>query len=145
LSSGVKAALIVTCQKAITHRCVIVCVDFLVIYLLTGKARTAVGFERVWARIRLPSALLASRALYFDCPWAGDLVFDDFKCHAVADAQCVEECEEHVASMKEQLAVVFGANKSVALAVKNAHNATRHARPSFDPLDAFRASVYGRL
>jgi uncharacterized membrane protein len=52
--------------KAITYRGVIVCLDFLVIYLLTGKARTAAGFmvisniyttvgyflhERVWAGI----------------------------------------------------------------------------------------------
>jgi uncharacterized membrane protein len=53
--------------KAITYRGVIVCLDFLVIYLLTGKAKTAAGFmiisniyttvgyflhERAWARIR---------------------------------------------------------------------------------------------
>ena len=53
--------------KAITYRSVIVCLDFLVIYLLTGKARTAAGFmiisniyttigyvahERVWERIK---------------------------------------------------------------------------------------------
>ena len=52
--------------KAITYRGVIVCLDFLVIYLLTGKVRTAVGFmiisniyttvgyflhERAWAGI----------------------------------------------------------------------------------------------
>jgi uncharacterized membrane protein len=52
--------------KAITYRGVIVCLDFLVIYLLTGKVRTAAGFmiisniyttvgyflhERAWARI----------------------------------------------------------------------------------------------
>lgn len=53
--------------KAITYRSVIVCLDFLVIYLLTGKVRTAAGFmiisniyttvayfvhERAWAGIR---------------------------------------------------------------------------------------------
>ncbi|MGC2030186.1 MAG: DUF2061 domain-containing protein [Steroidobacteraceae bacterium] len=52
--------------KAITYRLVIICLDFLVIYLLTGKVRTAVGFmlisnvyttvayfahERIWAHI----------------------------------------------------------------------------------------------
>ena len=59
--------------KAITYRGVIVCLDFLVIYLLTGQVRTAAGFmiisniyttvayffhERLWARIRW--GLLAS-------------------------------------------------------------------------------------
>jgi len=53
--------------KAITYRGVIVCLDFLVIYLLTGKVMTAVAFmivsniyttvayflhEHVWADIR---------------------------------------------------------------------------------------------
>jgi len=52
--------------KAITYRGIIVCLDFLVIYLLTGKVMTAAAFmivsniyttvayflhERVWARI----------------------------------------------------------------------------------------------
>ena len=53
--------------KAFTYRAVIVCLDFLVIYLLTGKVRAAAGFmiisniyttvayfvhERVWSGIR---------------------------------------------------------------------------------------------
>ena len=53
--------------KAITYRALIVCLDFLAIYLLTGKAQIAVGFmvvsniyttvgyfvhERLWARIK---------------------------------------------------------------------------------------------
>lgn len=53
--------------KAITYRAIIVCLDFVVIYLLTGKAAMAAGFmvvsniyttfgyfihERVWAGIR---------------------------------------------------------------------------------------------
>jgi uncharacterized membrane protein len=53
--------------KAITYRGIIVCLDFLVIYLLTGKVETAAVFmivsniyttvayffhERVWAGIR---------------------------------------------------------------------------------------------
>ena len=53
--------------KAITYRTVIVCLDFLVIYLLTGQLRMAFGFmivsnvyttlgyllhERIWAHIR---------------------------------------------------------------------------------------------
>jgi uncharacterized membrane protein len=53
--------------KAITYRGIIVCLDFLVIYLLTGKVRTAAAFmivsniyttvayflhERMWAGIR---------------------------------------------------------------------------------------------
>ena len=53
--------------KAITYRGIIVCLDFLVIYLLTGKVKIAAGFmivsnlyttiayfvhERVWARIK---------------------------------------------------------------------------------------------
>ena len=53
--------------KAVTYRGVIVCLDFLVIYLLTGKLKTAAGFmiisniyttgayflhERVWAGIK---------------------------------------------------------------------------------------------
>jgi uncharacterized membrane protein len=53
--------------KTITYRGIIVCLDFLVIYLLTGKAATAAGFmiisniyttvgyflhERVWAGIK---------------------------------------------------------------------------------------------
>jgi len=53
--------------KAVTYRAIIVCLDFLVIYLLTGKARMAAGFmivsniyttfgyfihERVWAGIK---------------------------------------------------------------------------------------------
>jgi uncharacterized membrane protein len=52
--------------KAVTYRITIVCLDFLAIYLLTGQARTAVGFmvvsnvyttivyfihERAWAHI----------------------------------------------------------------------------------------------
>jgi adenylylsulfate kinase len=52
--------------KAITYRAFIVCLDFLVIYLLTGKVMTAAAFmivsniyttaayflhERLWARI----------------------------------------------------------------------------------------------
>jgi uncharacterized membrane protein len=58
--------------KAFTYRIVIVCLDFLFIYLLTGRMRVAVGFmiasniyttagyflhERIWAHIRwgLPS------------------------------------------------------------------------------------------
>jgi uncharacterized membrane protein len=54
-------------MKAITYRSIIVCLDFLVIYLLTGKVETAAGFmivsniytsvgyflhERVWAGIK---------------------------------------------------------------------------------------------
>lgn len=53
--------------KALTYRGVIVCLDFLVIYLFTGKVEVALGFmvvsniyttagyflhERIWARIR---------------------------------------------------------------------------------------------
>ena len=53
--------------KALTYRSVIVCLDFLLIYLLTGKIRTAAGFmiisntyttvayfvhERVWSGVR---------------------------------------------------------------------------------------------
>ena len=53
--------------KAITYRGVIICLDFLVIYLLTGNVRTAAGFmiisniyttvayflhERAWAGIK---------------------------------------------------------------------------------------------
>ncbi len=53
--------------KALTYRVVIVCLDFLVIYLFTGKVEVALGFmivsnlyttvayflhERIWARIR---------------------------------------------------------------------------------------------
>ncbi len=53
--------------KAVTYRAFIVCLDFLAIYLFTGKADVAVGFmivsnvyttvgyfvhERIWARIR---------------------------------------------------------------------------------------------
>jgi uncharacterized membrane protein len=53
--------------KAVTYRLVIVCLDFLVIYLFTGKVEVALGFmivsnvyttvayflhERLWARIR---------------------------------------------------------------------------------------------
>lgn len=53
--------------KAITYRAVIICLDFLVIYLLTGKIETAAlfmivsnvyttvayfGHERLWAGIR---------------------------------------------------------------------------------------------
>jgi len=53
--------------KAITYRGIIVCLDFLVIYLLTGKVMTAAAFmivsniyttvgyflhERAWARIK---------------------------------------------------------------------------------------------
>ena len=53
--------------KAVTYRGVIVCLDFLVIYLLTGKVMTAAAFmivsniyttigyflhERLWARIK---------------------------------------------------------------------------------------------
>jgi uncharacterized membrane protein len=53
--------------KAIIYRAIIVCLDFLVIYLLTGKVTTAAGFmivsnlyttfayfvhERVWAGIK---------------------------------------------------------------------------------------------
>lgn len=53
--------------KAISYRLIIVCLDFGVIYLLTGEVKTAAGFmvisniyttvgyffhERAWARIR---------------------------------------------------------------------------------------------
>ena len=53
--------------KAITYRLAIICLDFIAIYLLTGKAPVAVSFmivsniyttigyvvhERIWARIR---------------------------------------------------------------------------------------------
>lgn len=53
--------------KAITYRGIIICLDFLVIYLLTGKVKTAAAFmivsniyttvayflhERVWAGIK---------------------------------------------------------------------------------------------
>jgi uncharacterized membrane protein len=53
--------------KAITYRILVVCLDFLTIYLLTGRIKFAVGFmvasnlytsvayvlhERVWASIR---------------------------------------------------------------------------------------------
>ncbi len=53
--------------KAITYRAIIVCLDFIVIYLLTRKLEMAVGFmvvsniyttlgyflhERIWAHIR---------------------------------------------------------------------------------------------
>jgi uncharacterized membrane protein len=53
--------------KAVTYRLVIICLDFTVVYLLTGKATVAAGFmvvsniyttvayvlhERLWARIK---------------------------------------------------------------------------------------------
>ena len=53
--------------KAITYRFIIVCLDFVVIYLLTGQVKMAAGFmivsnlyttvayfvhERVWSRIK---------------------------------------------------------------------------------------------
>ena len=53
--------------KAITYRGVILCLDFLAIYLFTGKVNVALGFmvvsnvyttvgyflhERIWARVR---------------------------------------------------------------------------------------------
>jgi uncharacterized membrane protein len=53
--------------KALTYRVVIVCLDFIAIYLFTGKVEVALGFmivsnfyttvgyflhERIWARIR---------------------------------------------------------------------------------------------
>ena len=53
--------------KALTYRGIIICLDFLVIYLLTGKVMTAAAFmivsniyttvayflhERVWSRIK---------------------------------------------------------------------------------------------
>ena len=53
--------------KALTYRVIIICLDFVVVYLLTGKAKVAVGFmiisnlyttvgyflhERIWSRIR---------------------------------------------------------------------------------------------
>jgi len=53
--------------KAVTYRVLIVCLDFLTIYLFTGAVRIAIGFmivsniyttivyfihERLWARIR---------------------------------------------------------------------------------------------
>lgn len=53
--------------KALTYRLVIMCLDFITIYLLTGTLKMAVGFmiisniyttvayfvhERIWARIR---------------------------------------------------------------------------------------------
>ena len=53
--------------KALSYRVLIVCLDFVVIYLMTGKAEVAIGFmivsnvyttvgyflhERLWARIR---------------------------------------------------------------------------------------------
>ncbi len=53
--------------KAITYRILIVCLDFVAVYLLTGQPRTAVGFmivsniyttagyflhERAWARVK---------------------------------------------------------------------------------------------
>jgi len=53
--------------KALTYRLIIICLDFLVIYLLTGKVITAAAFmlvsniyttvayflhERLWARIK---------------------------------------------------------------------------------------------
>ena len=53
--------------KAVTYRVIIVCLDFLVVYLLTGKAATATTFmvvsniyigvgyflhERAWVRIK---------------------------------------------------------------------------------------------
>jgi uncharacterized membrane protein len=70
--SGVKTGLMTSnlkrsAVKAITYRVVIVILDFLSIYLMTGQARIALGFmlvsnvyttvayfghERLWARIR---------------------------------------------------------------------------------------------
>jgi uncharacterized membrane protein len=53
--------------KAVTYRVIIVCLDFLVVYILTKKTEVALGFmiisniytsvgyfvhERIWARIR---------------------------------------------------------------------------------------------
>ena len=53
--------------KAVTYRLIIVCLDFLVIYVLTGRLKMAIGFmivsniyttvgyflhERVWAHIK---------------------------------------------------------------------------------------------
>ena len=53
--------------KAITYRCIIICLDFLVVYMLTGKVATAAGFmiisniyttvayflhERIWSGIK---------------------------------------------------------------------------------------------
>lgn len=57
--------------KALTYRGVIVCLDFLAIYLFTGKIEVAIGFmivsnlyttvgyfvhERIWARVRWGAA-----------------------------------------------------------------------------------------
>ena len=59
---GVKRSIV----KAVTYRVVIVCLDFLAVYLMTGKTAIALGFmvvsnlyttvgyfvhERIWARI----------------------------------------------------------------------------------------------
>jgi uncharacterized membrane protein len=53
--------------KAVTYRIIVMCLDFLTIYLFTGKVRIALGFmlasnvyttlayfvhERLWARVR---------------------------------------------------------------------------------------------
>lgn len=61
--------------KAITYRVVIVCLDFTVIYLLTGRVETAAGFmiisniyttlgyflhERIWARIKWGTTAVSS-------------------------------------------------------------------------------------
>jgi adenylylsulfate kinase len=61
--------------KALTYRVVIVCLDFLCIYLFTGKVKVALGFmivsnlyttvgyflhERAWARI--PWGMTATKA-----------------------------------------------------------------------------------
>lgn len=62
--------------KAITYRIVIVCLDFLVIYLFTGRLKLAFGFmlvsniyttfgyflhERIWAHIRWGTQLESVR------------------------------------------------------------------------------------
>ena len=57
--------------KAVTYRIIVMCLDFLTIYLFTGKVRIALGFmlasnvyttaayfvhERLWARVRWGTA-----------------------------------------------------------------------------------------
>jgi uncharacterized membrane protein len=54
--------------KAVTYRSVIVCLDFLVIYLLTGKLSTATGFM-VISNIYTSLAYFVHERVWSDIEW----------------------------------------------------------------------------
>jgi len=99
--------------KSITDRDIIVCLDFMVIYLLAGKVETAAASMTHPARVRMKPELLADGRL--DTGPAEDLAFKlrgchrlgadcfDRQLHSIASAEVFDRAREHPCPQQKAL------------------------------------------